>query len=121
VRLAAGAGVAEHVEPDLDVLLYVADGAGRLVADGRPQELAPGALLWLPRGTRRSLTAGPDGLAYMSVHRRRPGMTIRSARPEPAGGEPACLLNRLCPECDRPATESDARFCTRCGTELPPR
>jgi hypothetical protein len=34
-------------------------------------------LLWLPHGSTRSITAGPQGLAYVTVHRRRPGMQIR--------------------------------------------
>jgi hypothetical protein len=39
--------------------------------------LAEGVLLWLPHGSTRSITAGPQGLAYVTVHRRRPGMQIR--------------------------------------------
>jgi|GEM_PF-1207871 len=38
--------------------------------------LAPGAAVWLPRGSRRSLSAGPDGLAYLTVHQRRPGLAV---------------------------------------------
>lgn len=117
VRLTPGSEVAAHVEPDLDVLLYVTQGAGTL-EDGR-QELRPGSLVWLPHGARRAVSAGPDGLVYLTVHRRRPGLAIRSAAVEPAGGEAACLLNRVCTECGRLATESDARFCGRCGTRLP--
>jgi quercetin dioxygenase-like cupin family protein len=118
VRLPPGAGVGEQAEPDLDVLLYVTDGTGRIDADGDAQDLRPGSLVWLPRGSRRALAAGPDGLVYLSAHRRRPGMAIRPARAESEGGEPACLLHRLCPACDRPAAESDAAFCARCGTPL---
>ncbi|AUG75524.1 hypothetical protein CFP65_0562 [Kitasatospora sp. MMS16-BH015] len=126
VRLLPGAAVAEHVEPELDVLLHVLTGAGRLLADGVAQELTPGALVWLPRGSRRSVAAGEAGLLYLTVHRRRPGLTIRPAAapgttPEPTqpeGGEAACLLHLVCPECGRLSQERDARFCARCGTEL---
>jgi hypothetical protein len=38
--------------------------------------LLPGELVWMPRGSTRSLTAGADGLAYLTVHQRRPGMQI---------------------------------------------
>ncbi|MEU5614072.1 cupin domain-containing protein [Streptomyces sparsogenes] len=117
IRLLAGAGVDVHVEPDLDVVLFVAEGGGWLeTADGR-QELTPGCVVWLPRGSRRALSAGPDGLAYLTVHRRRPGLAIRAAAPQ--GGEPACLLHRVCAECGRLAQESDARYCARCGAGLP--
>ncbi|MFE5540030.1 hypothetical protein ACFQ78_30365 [Streptomyces sp. NPDC056519] len=40
--------------------------------------------------------------------------------PEPAeGGEPACLLHLVCPDCGRLADERGARTCSRCGAPLP--
>ena len=117
VRIASGDRVAEHAEADLDVLLCVTDGGGRLELEGRSQELRPGGVVWLPRGARRALSAGPDGLVYVTAHRRRPGMTI--GRAESEGGESACLLHRVCDECGRLAGEPDARYCSRCGTALP--
>ncbi|MGP4111291.1 cupin domain-containing protein [Streptomyces sp. 4N509B] len=135
VRLRPGASITEHVEADLDVLVCVTAGSGRLDADGRATELAPGGLAWLPRGTARAVTAGPDGLSYLTVHRRRPGLAVRgltaraepepspppspSPAPRPEGGEPVCLLHRVCTECGRFAEERDARYCARCGTPLP--
>lgn len=183
VRLPPDAQVAAHLEPRLDVLLYVIEGSGRLVGeggpeaapvgepaagDGRPgdrgpaasagppqggraagaggqpaeddpargqrpgqapggpvgasgdQAVEPGAVVWLPHGTRRALFAGPSGLAYLTVHRRRPGLAIGSPAPvEREGGDAACLLHRVCVECGRLAPETDARYCGRCGTALP--
>ncbi|MGW1027661.1 hypothetical protein ACWD4J_28850 [Streptomyces sp. NPDC002577] len=125
VRLAPGAEVGAHAEPDLDVLLYVTAGGGQLDAESVRHTLGPGSITWLPHGTRRSLSAGPDGMAYLTVHRRRPGLTIRSPaseqRPAPGqdAGEPACLLHRVCPDCGRLASERDALYCSRCGTRLP--
>lgn len=125
VRLAAESRVAAHVEPDLDVLLYVVDGAGLLDTEDGDRPLAAGGLVWLPRGARRGVAAGPEGLTYLTVHRRRPGLSIRGASApalradEPEGGEAACLLDRVCPECGRLAPEdSDVRFCGRCGSRL---
>lgn len=75
-----------HTERDLDVLLLVLSGSGAVDSNAGPQNLAAGMLLWLPHGSSRSLTADQDGLSYLTVHQRRPGMQIRhwdpaSARP----------------------------------------
>ncbi|MFJ9770510.1 cupin domain-containing protein [Kitasatospora sp. NPDC101157] len=79
VRLPANAEVAAHVEPDLDVLVQVLDGSGLLETDGGRQELSAGCTAWLPHGARRAVSAAGDGLVYLTVHRRRPGLSIRSA------------------------------------------
>ncbi|MER7110198.1 hypothetical protein [Streptomyces sp. NPDC000229] len=123
VRLAAGGRVTAHVEPDLDVLLCVVDGAGRLDTEDGDRPVEAGCLVWLPRGARRGMAAGPEGLTYLTVHRRRPGLSIRTAAVpragEPEGGEAACVLGRVCPECGRLAPDdSDVRFCGRCGSRL---
>ncbi|MFF1354778.1 cupin domain-containing protein [Streptomyces sp. NPDC058297] len=118
VRLRPGAVVAEHVEPDLDVLLVVLEGDGSLRHADEQEQLAPGALVFVPRGERRSVTAGPDGLAYLTAHRRRPGLTI-ARMPAREGGEPACLLSRICPACDRVSEDPAAAYCARCGEHLP--
>lgn len=123
VRLPAGTEVRPHVEADVDVLLYVVDGGGHLAGEdgGRHATLAPGALAWLPRGTCRALSAGTTGLTYLTVHARRPGLAISRPAPAPEAGDAACLLHRVCVSCGRLAGESDALFCSRCGTGLPPR
>lgn len=76
LSLAPGQRIDTHTEGDLDVLLVVVDGGGTLSTKAEPLSLAPGTLAWLPHGSTRSLTAGPDGLRYLTVHRRRPGMRI---------------------------------------------
>lgn len=35
--------------------------------------------------------------------------------PEPEGGDPACWLNRVCPECGRLAEEAPPTRCAGCG------
>ncbi|GAA2246145.1 hypothetical protein GCM10010232_36590 [Streptomyces amakusaensis] len=124
VRVPPGEGVPVHVEPDLDVLLCVVTGDGELETDAGRQPLAAGAVAWLPHGTRRAVSAGREGLVYVTAHRRRPGMSIRGpetpgAVAEPEGGEAACPLGRICPSCDRPAELPAARYCAHCGTALP--
>ncbi|MFC8783929.1 cupin domain-containing protein [Streptomyces nigra] len=78
VHLPPGRRVDPHVEPDLDVLLLVVAGDGTVTGSGGEENLTTGGLLWLPRGSRRALAAGEQGLSYVTVHRRRPGITIRS-------------------------------------------
>ncbi|MBP0456319.1 hypothetical protein [Streptomyces montanisoli] len=76
IHLAENQHIETHAEPDLDVLLLVIAGHGTLHAPDGTVRLAAGALCWLPHGSSRSVTAGAEGLDYMTVHRRRPGMRI---------------------------------------------
>ncbi|MET9604321.1 hypothetical protein ABZZ17_04540 [Streptomyces sp. NPDC006512] len=138
IRLRPGTVIGEHAEPTVDVLLVVVWGGGRIDTEDGPVALRTHSVVWLARNSRRSLTAGPAGLTYLTVHARRPGLGIATATgarpadlpadlpaappaPAPAeeGGETACLLHRVCAGCGRLATESDARYCSRCGAELP--
>lgn len=78
VHLPAGRSVDAHAEPALDVLLVVVSGEGAMeTGEGEKLPLTAGRVLWLPHGSRRSLSAGDDGLLYLTVHRRRPGMSIK--------------------------------------------
>ncbi|MCX5209885.1 hypothetical protein OG689_11375 [Kitasatospora sp. NBC_00240] len=38
--------------------------------------------------------------------------------PEPEGGEAACWLNRVCPECDAVLDRVPPVVCHRCGAEV---
>lgn len=76
ITLAPGAAIGAHYGPDLDVLIHVLSGSGRLATELGAIELRPGALLWLPRRSRREFTAGPDGLMYLTVHQRRQALTL---------------------------------------------
>jgi quercetin dioxygenase-like cupin family protein len=78
VHLPPGHQVDTHVEPALDVLLHVLQGSGTVLTLAEPIKLRPGHLLWLPRGSQRALHAGPEGLSYLTVHVRRPGLGIGS-------------------------------------------
>ncbi|GAA2611447.1 cupin domain-containing protein [Streptomyces violaceus] len=78
IRIPPQGRIDTHTEPDLDVILLVVAGDGTLGPAADPQPLAPGSLVWLPHGSERSLVAGSRGLSYVTVHRRRPGMQIRT-------------------------------------------
>ncbi len=81
IRLPADGQIEAHLGPDLDVLLHVLAGSGQLVTATDPIHVQAGALVWLPRRSQRAILAGPDGLTYLSVHPRRPGLSIAT----PAG------------------------------------
>jgi len=85
IRIPAGGRIEAHAGPDLDVLLHVLTGSGKIVTVTDPIPVRPGAVVWLPRRSQRAILAGPDGLTYFSVHQRRPGLglTIASAEARP--------------------------------------
>ena len=68
-----------HVGPDLDVLVVVFEGSGALTTELDGFDLAGGQLVWLPRASLRSVTAGPVGLRYLTVHRRRRAFVVGGA------------------------------------------
>jgi quercetin dioxygenase-like cupin family protein len=77
IHLPAGQRVDTHTEPDLDVILIVIAGGGSVGTPDGKQALAGGNVVWLPHGSTRNITAGDNGLSYLTIHRRRPGLQIR--------------------------------------------
>ena len=75
-----GHEVVEHVNAELDVLVIVLGGSGIVAVDGTSHDLAPGNAILVPRGARRRIAAGEDGVRYLSVHRRRGPLQIQTAR-----------------------------------------
>lgn len=71
IALAPGGGIDAHAGADVDVLIHVLSGSGQLETEQGTIDLVPGALLWLPKRSRRQFTAGPDGLRYLTVHQTR--------------------------------------------------
>ncbi len=74
-----------HAGPDLDVLISVLAGSGRLGTQGEVVELEPGALVWLPRRSRRQFSAGEQGLRYLTVHQRRQALVLDTSRLQTSG------------------------------------
>lgn len=79
IRLHPGATIDSHAGPDLDVLLHVLAGNGRLATELGALDLHTGALVWLPRRSRREIKAGPHGLTYLTVHQRRQALVLDAA------------------------------------------
>lgn len=80
IALPPNAEIAEHIGPNLDVLIFVLAGAGELYTELSTIPLEYGALVWLPRKAQRRIAAGPEGLRYLTVHQRKPTLNI-SAKP----------------------------------------
>ena len=76
VRLDPDGAIGEHVNNDVDVLLFVQAGSGQVDIGGTGRVLAADHLALIPRGVRRSITAGPSGITYLSVHLRRSPLGI---------------------------------------------
>jgi quercetin dioxygenase-like cupin family protein len=76
-----GAGTPAHVNAERDVVLVVLDGAAEIELDGTVTRIAPGEVVVLDRGATRRVTAGPAGVRYVTVHRRRDGMEVAKAPP----------------------------------------
>ncbi len=79
IRLAPSDGIAAHDGPDIDVMIHVLDGTGRLDTELGAVPLKAGSLVWLPRRSRRGFTAGPQGLSYLTVHQRKRALTLISS------------------------------------------
>lgn len=79
IRLQPDAAIGRHAGPERDVLLLVLAGAGRLGTELGTVDMHPGALIWLPRRSQREITAGNDGLAYLTVHQRRQALVLNAA------------------------------------------
>jgi quercetin dioxygenase-like cupin family protein len=76
----AGEANPEHVNAERDVLVVVVSGGGSLEVDGEAHELGPGDAVLVPKGASRRLAAGPHGIRYLSVHRRRDPLQVRKAQ-----------------------------------------
>ena len=76
VRFGAGAGVGEHVNDDVDVLIIGVSGVGLVGVDGEEHAVAAGDVVLVSRGSLRYTRAVSDDFAYLSIHRRRGPLRI---------------------------------------------
>lgn len=73
-------GTEAHVNEERDVLVVVLEGSAEVTVDGRESTLLPGEPLLIEKGRVRRIAAGPEGVRYLSVHRRRPPLQIADRR-----------------------------------------
>lgn len=76
IAMPADQRIDTHDGPPLDVLVHVLAGTGLVETETGTLPLGPGTLLWLPRQSRRAITAGPEGLRYLTVHKRRQALLL---------------------------------------------
>ena len=81
VVLSAGDHIGAHRNDEVDVVVVAVAGSGTVTVDGAGTALAAGQATLLPSGTTRSISAGPTGIRYLTVHASRRPLTIgRTAR-----------------------------------------
>jgi quercetin dioxygenase-like cupin family protein len=76
----AGAGPAEHVNDERDVLLVVLAGSATVTIDGETALADAGQVITIEKGSTRRITAGPEGVRYLSIHVRRTPLQISPTR-----------------------------------------
>jgi quercetin dioxygenase-like cupin family protein len=76
----AGGGTPRHVNDECDVMLVVVAGSATVADDGGEHVVAAGQACIVPKGAARAITAGPDGVRYLSLHRRRPPLQLTPGR-----------------------------------------
>ena len=81
VQWPAGEGVDAHVNAERDVLLVILAGGGTVTVDDEDIAVTAEQCVLVPSGTTRVVCEGEDGIRYMTVHRRRPPLTLGHAGP----------------------------------------
>lgn len=74
---AAGDGVNEHVNAEVDVLLVGVAGDGVVEIDGAALSLGAGQAIVIAKGAKRAIHGTSARFAYLSCHRRRAGLWPR--------------------------------------------
>lgn len=80
VWLGRGDRIQPHRNDEVEVLVVVVLGRGKLTLDGQVHQLAPMVVAHLPKGAVRAFVAVDGPLAYLSVHRR-PSAGLQVGRP----------------------------------------
>lgn len=84
VILAPRESLAEYVNTEVDVLIVGVAGSGIIELDGRRHSIMEGHVIIIPKGAHRAIRAGETRFAYLTCHRRRPGLRPGVATPPPA-------------------------------------
>ena len=86
VVLHPGDAVGAHANAEVDVIIVGITGTGEVTIDAISSSLTAGTLVFVPKGTTRSIaTTGDAPLRYLTVHRARSGPTIRARKTSQVG------------------------------------
>lgn len=75
-RLSAGQDTGMYVGPEFDAMIHVLSGNGSLTTELGTIALAAGALLWMPKRSKRQFVVGSDGLRYLTIHQKRQFLSL---------------------------------------------
>ncbi|MBS9532093.1 DUF2249 domain-containing protein [Mycobacterium sp. M1] len=67
-----------HTGPEVDALIHVLSGDGELHTELGTIDLKPGALLYMPKRSRRQFSAGCEGLRYLTINPKRQFLNLMS-------------------------------------------
>lgn len=80
LRFNQGEGVAEHINTEVDVLMIGIAGEGTVSINGAPNPIRTGQAVIIPKGALRATEAVSEFFAYLTCHRRRPGLMPKLRR-----------------------------------------
>jgi quercetin dioxygenase-like cupin family protein len=83
LRWNEGYRIEEHVNSEVDVVMTVLQGRGRLTIDGVDSLVDEGTITVIPKGTRREILAEAAPFVYLNVHKRRRRLMPGSPKPSP--------------------------------------
>lgn len=72
--LRAGEQIDKHINQVLDVIVTCLRGSGTITINGDQLDVASGSIVLIRQGSERVIQAGPDGMVYTTVHRKRGGI-----------------------------------------------
>jgi quercetin dioxygenase-like cupin family protein len=90
VEWPARQGSPQHVNDDRDVVMVVLEGAAEVEIDSERIDVLHGEVVVIEKGRLRRITAGPEGVRYLSVHRRRLGIVIKKTSEFRSSSNKAC-------------------------------
>lgn len=67
----AGKQIERHVNSEVDVAMVFVEGSAVLTIDDEELHAEAGQVVLIEKGKPRSLTAGSEGVRYVTVHKRR--------------------------------------------------
>jgi len=68
--------IPSHAGPDLDVMFIVIAGSGHIKTETDSISIRSGDVVWLPKYARREISAGAQGLRYLTIHKHKTGLQI---------------------------------------------